>query len=200
MNNFQLSNHSIAATKADGEANGFTFVEVIVALLIMSILISGLMEVIRLSLIYRTRVESDAARIQSAMRINAALTKNLSGATIANTKFSENQISIYTRPIKQLTFRNTNIGKMSATMLEVSTQSKGISTIIESIKLPGVTAYFLKVENAPNGFQTVFIYDRKKSLNSPNGDNLIALLPIYANAERPCIFENITSQCRNSND
>lgn len=193
----KLRNETQLPKSPTDSPNGFTFAEVLSALLIMSLLIAGFLEVLRLTINYRSRLEASSTRIQSSLSLANILRREVSGGNSENIRVSPNQITIFGSPNVGISLSKTAYHEGHVTSVTVTNQNRGKAKIISQKNLPGIEPNFIVKSDRNGRISSINVEDNLPSKFGPSqANNLIAVIPIYATADRPCVFDSVSSRCR----
>jgi prepilin-type N-terminal cleavage/methylation domain-containing protein len=169
--------------------NGFSLVEVIVALLVMSLALAGIFELFRAGLAYRSVAEASATSIESAALVKRALDESLGEAQRDLIGVSESQVTYRGRPLLKI----SNVGK--AYRLERFVLTSRRARLAQSFILKTPDLRFEPEFNRNGQLVGILIMSQISQKGGRKIQTALAMSPVHVTGQRPCAYDALVGQC-----
>jgi prepilin-type N-terminal cleavage/methylation domain-containing protein len=178
------------------EANGFTLVEVIVAILVLSLALLGIFELFRAGLTYRANGEALARNLESAQLVKKTLDASLGDIQNDLLEVTSETVRFNGQLLVKLAPMSPDTSNPNATIkLERYVLNGRRSRLAQSVTLRGANLRLVPRFSNTGRLTHIVVGATINQKNNQPAFTPMALSALYVTGRRPCAFDTLTGAC-----
>jgi prepilin-type N-terminal cleavage/methylation domain-containing protein len=179
------------------EANGFTLVEVIVAILVLSLALVGIFELFRVGLTYRTNAEAMARNLENAQLVKKTLDASLGDIQSELLDVTSDTVRFNGQPLVKLApMPASGASNPNATvMLERYAPNGRRSRLAQSVTLRGASLRLVPRFSSTGRLTHIVVGAMINQKNNQPVFTPMAISALYVTGRRPCAFDALVGAC-----